>query len=379
MARETGYSRNTIRRVVRSDSPPIYRRQHPTESKLDPFKEEICHLLGHDSSLTALRIRELIEPLGYQGRQTAVNEYVREVRPIISPPRTYQRTTYVPGEICQFDLWEPAKRIPVGYGEMRRGFVVVALLGYSRVGTGALIFSKQTADVVWGIAQCLRDLGGAPKTLVWDRESAVHKGGGRPTDEYAALLGSVRSGWHFCAPRDPEAKGAVERLQGYLETNFEKGRSFASEGDFRLQLADWFSSKANVRMHRTLRARPVDRLPEDRKHMAPLPQEMPSQDIHMTMRVPADPYARYDTNDYSLDPRFVGQRCEVRISQFEVTAKALDTGCAVARHTRVFARHRTITDPDHAEALRALRRERLDGGTEVEERSLAHYDRFIPS
>jgi len=36
------------------------------------------------------------------------------------------------------------------------------------------------------------------------------------------------SDWYFCEARDPQAKGAVEKLQQYLETNFEPGRTFAS-------------------------------------------------------------------------------------------------------------------------------------------------------
>jgi hypothetical protein len=35
---------------------------------------------------------------------------------------------------------------------------------------------------------------------------------------------------------NPQAKGAVERLQGYLVTNFERGRRFANERDYQLQL-----------------------------------------------------------------------------------------------------------------------------------------------
>ncbi|MFL5863029.1 MAG: hypothetical protein ACJ780_20010 [Solirubrobacteraceae bacterium] len=45
--------------------------------------------------------------------------------------RTHQRTVYRPGEICQWDLWEPAALVPVGHGQLRRGWVVVGCLGYS--------------------------------------------------------------------------------------------------------------------------------------------------------------------------------------------------------------------------------------------------------
>ena len=67
------------------------------------------------------------------------------------PARTFQRTVYRPGEICQWDLWQPSREIPVGHGQTRVGYVVIAALGYSRVGSGALIFSKEAVDILWGV------------------------------------------------------------------------------------------------------------------------------------------------------------------------------------------------------------------------------------
>ena len=95
--------------------------------------------------------------------------------------------------------------------------------------------------------------------MVWDREGCLHAGGGRPTDVYAGFCGRLPVDWYFCEPGDAPAKGCVERLQGYLETNFEPGRRFANQLDFQLQLDAWFE-KANARTHKTLRARPIDRL-----------------------------------------------------------------------------------------------------------------------
>ena len=68
-----------------------------------------------------------------------------------------------------------------------------------------------------GIARCLWQLGGLPGTLVWDRQAGLCTRAGDPTQAFAALCGRLRIGWRFCRPRDPQAKGAVERLQGYLE------------------------------------------------------------------------------------------------------------------------------------------------------------------
>jgi transposase len=373
LVRRYGIDRNTVRRALRSDRPPRYERP-PAPSKLDPFKDEIHRLLREDPKLTGVRVRELIEPLGFAGSKTIVDDYLREVRPLFKRARTYQRTVYRPGEICQFDLWEPSEPVPVGHGQTRRAWVVVACLGYSRAGAGALVFSKQAPDLLFDVVRCLWSLGALPELLVWDREGALHADEGRPTDPYAAFCGQLAVDWHFCEPADPEAKGVVERLQGYIETNFEPGRLFAGELDFQLQLDDWFE-RANARTHKTLRARPVDRLVAERAAMRALPKRPPDTDRRFVTRVAPDPYLRFDTNDYSLDPCLVGRRVEVRASQRELVASCLDTGELAARHERSFARRRTITQLEHARALRELR-----GGPPeppVEARPLAHYDALI--
>ena len=376
LARRTGLSRNTVRAALRSSTAPRYRRER-SGSKLDPFKDEIHELLRGDAEMPGQRIRELIAPLGFCGGKTIVDDYLREVRPLFVTPRTYQRTVYRPGEICQFDLWEPKAEIPVGHGQTRRAWVVVACLGYSRAGAGALVFSKQIPELLFGIRRCLWSLGALPETLVWDRQSGLHAGGGRPTAEFAGFCGQLRVGWHFCAPRDPQAKGIVERLQDFIERSFEPGRVFANELDYQLQLDAWFDERANARVHKTLRERPIDRLIEERAVMAPLPTAPPDTDRRWVLRVPADPYLRFDTCDYSLDPALVGRRIEARVSERGVLAVALDSGELGCRHPRSFARHRTITALEHARTLKVQRNERRNGEPVVEVRSLARYDQLI--
>jgi transposase len=374
LARSTGLSRNTIRRALRSDRPPTYSRA-AKPGVLEPFRPEIHRLLQADPRLPGVRVRELLEPLGCRASKTVVDDYLREVRPLfLPPPRVFQRTIYRPGEICQFDLWQPREEIPVGHGQTRRGWVIVACLGYSRAGAGVLVFSKETQDLLAGIAGCLQRLGGLPRVLVWDRQAGIHGHGGRPSEAFAGFCGQLKVDWHFCEPADPQAKGAVERLQGYAETNFEPGRRFANELDFQDQLDGWFG-KVNARTHKTLRARPVDRLAEELGVMAPLADGMPDTARRWTTRVAPDLHLRVDTNDYSLDPALVGRRVEVIVDQRRVTAIVLDTGEVACRHQRVFARHRTITALEHARALKAGQRGSAEPPVEI--RPLDVYDQLI--
>lgn len=376
--RRTGLHRETIRRALSDDRPPRYRRKG-APSMLDPFKDEIERLLRSDPRIPNTRIRELICELGYEGGKTILDTYLREVRPRFAPKRTYQRTVYRAAEICQFDLWEPKGEIPVGHGQTRRGWVVTSELGFSRAAAGTLIFAKQAPDILWGMGRCLAKLGALPETVVWDREAAIAPRG-RPSDAFAAFCGALAVGWLILEAADPESKGLLERNHRFMRSNFEPGRSFASPEHFQTCLDEWFESRANRRFHRGIRAIPAERLAKEQERMRALPEPMPDTDRRFVTRVPQQPYLRFDTNDYSLDPRAAGRRVEVRVSQRQVSAIALGNGELVARHRRSFAKHLTFTDPTHQALLDQLRGARRRGPeVEVERRSLERYDALIPA
>lgn len=384
ICRERGFARNTVRSAIRSEKAPVYERA-VSASKLDPFVGRIEELLAKDGRVPGEVVLERLRGEGFSGSRTIVNDHLREVRPRFVVARTYQRTVYEPGDVCQFDLWHTTRLVPVGSGQQRQGYVVVATLGYSRASATALVFSRAAPDVLWGIMRCLERLGGLPRSLVWDREGCLHGGLGRPSAAYAALVGSLGVGAVFCRERDPQAKGAVERFQGYMETSFEPLRVFVNEHDYQAQLDRWVDERANLRRHRTLRERPIDLLAAERSSLRALPTTLPDVAVRLVDRVSQDPYLRFDTCDYSLDPRLVGQRVDVRVSQTRVVAVAFGTGEVAADHRRSFAMHRTISDRRHQEALVKMRNERHAAGgaapatNEVERRDLADYDALIPS
>lgn len=118
--------------------------------------------------------------------------------------------------------------------------------------------------------------------------------------------------------------------------------------------------------------------------LRPLPMRVPDLDERRVERVGADPYVRVDCCDYSLDPRLAGRRVGLRISQQRIVAVALDTGEVAADHRRCFAKHRTLTDPRHLDALDKLRAARhgraaAPAAAAVERRDLAAYDALIPA
>jgi transposase len=179
-----------------------------------------------------------------------------------------------------------------------------------------------------------------------------------------------------CRPADPETKGIIERAHDYLERSFLPGRTFAGPAEFNTQLTDWLGV-VNTRQRRALGCAPADRIAADRAGMLTLPPVAPATGWRASTRLPRDHYIRLDSNDYSVHPAMVGRRIEVIADLDRV--RALCEGKTVADHERVWATHQTISDPEHLEAGKALRRTRIGllrppPEPEVQIRCLDDYD-----
>jgi transposase len=297
-------------------------------------------------------------------------------------PDPAQRTEYLPGELVQCDLWFPPADVPLGFGQVGRPPVLVMVSGYSRWLSAVMIPSRQSSDLLCGHWTLISEWDRVPRALVWDNESAVGQWrAGRPqlTEAMNAFRGTLGVKVIQCRPGDPEAKGLVERANGYLETSFLPGRRFASPTDFNTQLVQWLV-RANHRRHRMLGCRPVDRWDADRQAMLSLPPVAPMVGWRQTTRLPRDHYVRLDSNDYSVHPSVVGRRVEVLAD-----AELVQVFCEsrpMARHARCWARHQSITDPAHRQAAADLRiaAQQVPASpitTEVEHRQLSDYDRMF--
>jgi len=124
-------------------------------------------------------------------------------------------------------------------------------------------------------------------------------------------------------PRDPEAKGLVERANGDLQSSFLPGRVFTGPDDFNAQLTAWLQV-ANRRHHRRIGARPVDRWEADRAAMLTIPPVAPPNWWPLRTRLGRDHCIRLDTCDYSVHPRAIGHVVQVRSDTEEITVTCGD-------------------------------------------------------
>jgi transposase len=326
----------------------------------------------------------IAERIGWTRGITVLKQRIAELRPAYLPPDPASRTGYAAGELAQCDLWFPDIELPVGFGQRRTAKqlpVLTMVSGYSRWLSARLLPSRTAEDLFAGWWRLLEGLGGVPRLLVWDGEGAIgrhRRGESELTTECQAFRGTLATKVYVCKPADPEAKGLVERANGYLETSFLPGRSFTDPEDFNAQLQSWLTT-VNARRRRALGCAPAARITADRAAMLPLPPVAPTTGWRASTRLARDHYVRLDGNDYSVHPAVIGRRIEV-IADLE-QVRVLCDGRLVADHARVWAKHQSITDPEHLAAAKLLRRERVgrlrpvaEPDTEVEVRRLADYD-----
>jgi transposase len=113
IARRVGVTRLTVRRALASTGPPKYERA-PTGSATDAFEEAIRTILKDHPRMPAT---VLAERVGWDRGLTVFKKRVAELRPMYLPPDPASRTTYLPGEIAQFDFWFPPISVDVGHGQ----------------------------------------------------------------------------------------------------------------------------------------------------------------------------------------------------------------------------------------------------------------------
>ena len=91
IARERGLSRNTVRKILRSEETGFsYEREHQPFPQLGPYRERLEELLaanarkGRRERLRLTRIADLLEEEGYTGGYDAIRRYAAHWRRMAS-------------------------------------------------------------------------------------------------------------------------------------------------------------------------------------------------------------------------------------------------------------------------------------------------------
>ena len=213
IARETGASRNTVRRYLRDEEAVRYARRAPRPLKLDPYRDYIVERLraaAPDAIPATVLLAELRER-GYPGGHTAVKRFVASLR-----------TTPPADPVVRFET-EPGRQMQADWAVIRRGgdalSVFVATLGWSRAAYVEFTCDEKLETLIRCHERAFEALGGVPREALYDNMRTVvlernAYGAGRHRFHPGFLDHARHAGFvpRLCRPYRARTKGKVERF-----------------------------------------------------------------------------------------------------------------------------------------------------------------------
>lgn len=285
IARTLGVSRNTVRRYLKADAVPTYKVRPPRPTKLEPFKayllQRVAQARPHWLPATVL-LREIGEQ-GYRGGISQLKAFLAPHK----PARSAQTDAVV-----RFET-EPGRQMQADFVVFRRRqqpmSAFVATLGYSRMSFVRFVPDESFESVRQCLLAAFDYFGGAPAEVLFDNMKTVVLA----RDAYGAGLHRFHPGLlqladdtgfvvRLCRPYRAKTKGKVERFNRYLRESFFNPLASRLKGSGLLldcatanrRVDDWLAEVANVRLHATTQARPIDLWREERNRLTPLPAQI---------------------------------------------------------------------------------------------------------
>jgi transposase len=319
-------------------------------SKLDPFKPLIRHLVLTDE-LSVVRVLEKIRAVGFEGGDSIVKAWVRTFRPKATR-RPHLRFETEPGVQGQVDLSPYTVLLS---GEPVHIVCFSLVLGYSRWQFIRFFFHADVHSVCHSHVLAFEEAGGVPQEILYDRMKQVVLESHRDGVVYHPLFERLAQHYGFravpLAPGYKEGKGKVENPFGYVEGNFLAGRTFHDLADLNRQAALWLVETARVRVHRTTREQPSARLVEEQPSLIPLPHQRFEAGVVVSRLVGDDFCVAYETNRYSVPPRFVARTVSVHVLEGRI--EIVLCGEIVAAHELGRTKYKRYVAPEHEAEFRA--------------------------
>jgi transposase len=344
IARLTGHSRNTVRKLLRTTrAPAAAPRVRP--SKLDPYKPYLIER-WQAHGLSAVRLLPEIRAQGFTGSVKILRRFLQSLRAErrVDAKLTVRFET-PPGEQAQCD-WAEVGRYPQPDGTVIKVYAFVMILCYSRYLYVEFTRSMALTTLIRCHQNAFAFFGGWTKRILYDNMRQVVVGPNRTNARFLDFSRHYGFESKRHRPYRPRTKGKVERTVGYVRTSFLNGRTFSGLDDLNAQGRHWLGSVANVRVHGTTHARPCDRLLEET--LIPVtalnPYLICRTDDH-DRTVDAEALVRFDNSLYSVPTRYVGTRVSIDAGASFIVIRSKHL--IVAEHPRATAAGQRIEAPAH--------------------------------
>jgi transposase len=266
-----------------------------------------------------------------------------------------------PGEVAQVDFGYVGKLLCSRTHVLRRAWVFVMVLGYSRHMYAEVVFDQKTTTWLALHRRAFEAFGGVVETVVPDnlKAAVIRTAFGASGD--AGLNRSYRElARHYgfkvdpTPPFQPKKKGKVESAVKYLKRQVLAGRDGEELTSVNQAVQRWIEEVAGQRIHGTMGQRPLALFrSEEQPALRPLPQ-VPYEAMEWKQaRVHQDTHVCFDKRLYSVPWRWVGKT--VWIQATSATVAIFADNVRIATHPRTSKGTRSTIEshlPEHRRDLR---------------------------
>lgn len=354
IARKLGVCRNTVYAYLNATPENVEKLNRDSQTrrkKLDVYKHEVVDWLKTYPDMSAAQVLDWIVDKHPRANvcEGTVRNYVRYLRKEYDIPKTVNKRQYEAvedppmGHQVQVDFGET--KLLDARGQPIRLWFIAFVLSHSRykyVEWSACPFT--TRDVIQAHENAFEYYGGMPKEIVYDQDHLIlvseNHGDLVLTQEFAKYVTKRLFKIYMCRKQDPETKGRIENVVGFVKKNFSRNRVFHNIDKLNEECQAWLFRTGNGKIHNTTKKIPAQVFSEERKHLTPVTKKIEQQEIPITgsisVSVRKNNTVYYNDNRYSVplgtyrDPKtFV----HLDISEVGIL-KIIDphTGEVIARH-----------------------------------------------
>ena len=360
IARETGLSRNTVKRYLRNAvlEPRYSRRLYQVQPKLGAFVERLEGLLTEDEKRasrerrTAQRLFEALRLEGYAGAYDSVRRFVKgwlQERARGSSSAVFIPLYFAPGEAYQFDWSHEAVEIGAVPQTVK---VAHVKLCHSRVFV-AIAYPRESQEMLFDAHErAFRFFGGVARRGIYDNMKTavdlVFTGRERRFNKRFQQMAS-----HYlveptaCTPAAGWEKGRVENQVGNVrEWLFTPKARFKTLAELKVWLERRCREIAGEGRHPEQTESSCWQVFEAAERAALMPLAAPFDGFaERECRVNSSALVTYDRNRYSVDCAVAGKVAAVRAYAERIVVVA--EGRVVAEHAREFGRDKVVYNPWH--------------------------------
>lgn len=344
IARTTGHSRNTVRRILRGEHElKFHTPERP--GKLAPYQHYLKERY-EQYQLSAVRLLEEIRPMGYDGSIATLRRYLATLREQSQrQARVTVRFETPPGQQAQAD-WAYCGQFPHPDGTRVSVYAFLMVLGFSRMMFLRFTTSMKMPQLIECHQRAFEFFCGVPAQVLYDNMKQVRLAPGRLNEQLLDFAGHYGFTIKTHRPYRPRTKGKVERPVDYVKGNFLAGREFHGLSDLNARGRHWLEHTANVRLHGTTRRRPIDLFEQEKPALTPIEQVRPYRLIDPVQRVVSyESMIQFRGSRYSVPPAYAGQRVQVAAEGGQILVRVGEL--VIAEHREASGKGQCIASEEH--------------------------------